>query len=70
MPPVQARAYAEFVAQAKNEEGLPMLEVLHGLRGISLHPLAPSASTNGHAEEYIASSARTAELFSDFLRHF
>ena len=64
MPPIQARAYAELVTQAKNEEGLPMLEVLHSLRGISLHPLAPSASTNGQAEEYIGSSARTAELFS------
>jgi superfamily II DNA or RNA helicase len=64
MPAVQAQAYAELVAQAKNAEGFGLLQSLHGLRSISLHPMAPSSATGRQQKDYIANSARTTELFS------
>jgi hypothetical protein len=64
MPPVQAQAYADLVAQAKNAEGFGTLQALHGLRSISLHPMAPSSAASRQQDDYIAGSARTMELFS------
>jgi superfamily II DNA or RNA helicase len=64
MPEVQAQAYAQVVAQAKNDEGFGMLQALHGLRSVSLHPMAPSNTTAAQREDYIGGSARTTELFS------
>lgn len=55
MPPTQAEAYAELVAQARAGR-LNGLEALHHLRGISLHPEGAGA---GLADEaWIAGSAR------------
>jgi hypothetical protein len=44
MPEAQARVYAEVVGRAKQGDSGPMLETLHLLRGVSLHPIWPPAS--------------------------
>ena len=62
MPPVQARAYAEWVARgvaARGEQGA-MLEILQGLRSVSLLP-APLES-EGLTDEAVAGSARLTAL--------
>ena len=60
MPPVQADRYAEVVRRSSDGSGQGwMLSVLHNLRSISLHPLAPSESMGD--EEYIRASARLAQ---------
>ena len=61
MPALQAERYAEAVHRARSSEvDRPMmLQTLHILRSISLHPLPPSASMSDEA--YIAASARLAQ---------
>ena len=61
MPAVQAERYAEAVYQARSSEieHPMMLQTLHMLRSISLHPLPPSESMSDEA--YIAASARLAQ---------
>jgi SNF2 family DNA or RNA helicase len=61
MPPAQAEAYRQVVERAKAGEGKSMLETLHALRGISLHPVWPSFGTMQAPEAYIAQSARLAK---------
>lgn len=58
MPPLQADAYASIVSKAQNNEDVMILETLHHLRSISLHPFISDASGALSDEEYIASSAR------------
>lgn len=62
MPPAQARAYEQVVLRALAVKGTGergrMLEVLHALRGVSLHPVGPDHA-GGHAT-YLADSARVA----------
>ncbi len=57
MPPLQAEAYGEIVHHGG---GGNMLQTLHHLRSISLHPAAPNELD---LDEYIQSSARLAETF-------
>lgn len=59
MPPPQAAAYAETVRRAHGK-GVSMLETLHHLRSISLHPEPPDSAD---ADAYIAASARLAACF-------
>lgn len=56
MSPAQAEAYDDAVKLARSEgAGCKMLEVLHRLRSISLHPLHPSMAQD---DSYIGASAR------------
>ena len=57
MPPLQADAYGEIVRQGG---GGNMLQTLHQLRSISLHPAAPGELD---IEDYIQGSARLSETF-------
>lgn len=58
MPPAQATAYDAVIQRAMIAKGSGkpghMLEILHMLRGVSLHPVAPEAAGDG----YLADSAR------------
>jgi hypothetical protein len=63
MPEHQAKAYAEVVARAKSDNSGRMLETLHHLRGLSLHPVWPQTSTISNQDAYISQSARLAETF-------
>ena len=66
MPPEQARAYATAVARAVALRGTgqgSMLQVLHQLRGVSLHPRSPE-SAGLDVEAYIQESARLQSLFA------
>ena len=58
MPPPQAAAYADVVLR---REDRGMLETLHRLRGISLHPASPA--DGGDVESYVRASARLSETF-------
>tara|TARA_R110002020_G_scaffold471249_2_gene698136 strand:+ start:12439 stop:15279 length:2841 start_codon:yes stop_codon:yes gene_type:complete len=69
MPAVQAAAYDEAVAVAKAVKASPksMLETLHLLRGISLHPLRSSDSNAYDTEwrqNWINGSARLQKTFA------
>lgn len=59
MPPIQAAEYAEVVFGHQRDGSI--LQALHRLRSISLHPLAPGELD---LEEYIRASARLSETFS------
>jgi superfamily II DNA or RNA helicase len=67
MPPEQAEAYRALVVEAKRQrERSPgfMLKVLHGLRGISLHPRDATVADVSSAvrfEEFAGHSARLAK---------
>src|SRR5262245_41688661 len=43
MPEMQANIYRDVVVRAKQPDAGPMLETLHRLRGVSLHPIWPPA---------------------------
>ena len=58
MPSRQADQYADIVLDA--EQRRSMLQSLHFLRSISLHPRAPD---DGDIDDYIAESARLSETF-------
>ena len=59
MPPLQAEAYGEIV---RHGGGGNMLQTLHHLRSISLHPAAPG-KLDIDIEDYIQRSARLSETF-------
>ncbi len=59
MPPLQAEAYGEIV---RHGGGGNMLQTLHHLRSISLHPAAPG-KLDIDIEDYIQASARLSETF-------
>lgn len=64
MPSKQAESYAEIIARGRKSSGRgSMLETLHALRGISLHPIAPQQSESIPQNEYISWSARLATTF-------
>jgi hypothetical protein len=64
MPALQAAAYDQIVQRAIAARGSGkrghMLEILHRLRGISLHPVAPEDATAGYFED----SARLRSMFA------
>ncbi len=57
MPPAQAEAYAAVV---EGERGGNMLQVLHRLRSLSLHPFVPG---DADIDGYVRASARLSETF-------
>ncbi len=63
MPPPQAQAYERVIQRAMAAKGTGkrghMLEILHMLRGVSLHPYAPEDATSGYFDE----SARLRSTF-------
>jgi hypothetical protein len=63
MPDPQVQAYDAVISHAKSDKAGPMLETLHALRGISLHPVWPQTGVVDDAAEYISQSARLAETF-------
>jgi HJR/Mrr/RecB family endonuclease len=63
MPHLQAEVYAEIVARAKQPDSGPMLETLHLLRGVSLHPIWPPAGEISDQRAFIEQSARLMEAF-------
>jgi SNF2 family DNA or RNA helicase len=63
MPDSQAQIYANIVARAKQPESGPMLETLHLLRGVSLHPIWPPGGEITDQRSFIEQSARLAETF-------
>jgi SNF2 domain-containing protein/EH signature protein/restriction endonuclease/helicase-like protein len=63
MPETQAQIYANVVARAKQPESGPMLETLHLLRGVSLHPIWPPAGEASDQQSFIEQSARLTETF-------
>jgi superfamily II DNA or RNA helicase len=64
MPGEQARVYANVVNRAKDPSAGPMLETLHFLRGVSLHPIWPPAGEIKDQKSFIEQSARLAETFA------
>lgn len=58
MPKPQAEAYGQVVERAKTGQGGSMLETLHALRGVSLHPVWPSFRAMQEPDAYITQSAR------------
>lgn len=64
MSEIQAKVYSDAVARAKQPDAGPMLETLHRLRGISLHPIWPPAGEISDPASFIAQSARLSETFS------
>ena len=68
MPPRQAESYAEIITRGRQASGPgSMLQILHHMRGISLHPVDPQQANGIPHDEYIAWSARLATTF-DILR--
>jgi hypothetical protein len=63
MPEAQARVYGDIVTRAKEPESGPMLETLHLLRGVSLHPIWPPADEIKDQKLFIDQSARLTETF-------
>src|SRR5260370_42492916 len=63
MPDEQARIYADIVTRAKEPDSGPMLETLHLLRGVSLHPIWPPAGEIEDQKSFINQSARLTETF-------
>lgn len=71
MPPIQAEAYANAVSRAQNDDVVIILETLHHLRSISLHPFITDQSGALSDEQYIESSARlsaTIEILDEVKR--
>jgi hypothetical protein len=64
MPAEQAHAYSTAIARAKGEGAGRMLETLHQLRGISLHPVWPQTGAVPDPDAYIQQSARLIETFA------
>lgn len=61
MPRVQAEVYQQIVERAKSGERGSMLETLHALRGVSLHPVWPSFGAMQDPGTYVEQSARLAQ---------
>ena len=64
MPANQAKVYAEVVSRAKDPNSGPMLETLHLLRGVSLHPIWPPSGEIKEPQFFIDQSARLIETFA------
>lgn len=64
MPDEQAKVYANIVNRAKEPQSGPMLETLHLLRGVSLHPVWPPAGEIKDQKAFIDQSARLIETFA------
>src|SRR6202022_4750197 len=62
-PDAQGKVYAEMVARAKQPDSGPILETLHLLRGVSLHPIWPPAGEIKDQKSFIDQSARLTETF-------
>jgi SNF2 family DNA or RNA helicase len=65
MPPEQAQAYRELIAEAhRGKRGEPgfMLRILHQMRGISLHPDGPGRAKASTAKQFETFAARSARL--------
>lgn len=61
MPEVQTQTYREVIARARSESGKQnILQTLHKIRSVSLHPLKPGEAPD---DLYIASSARYQATF-------
>jgi len=63
MQGIQAQNYSDIVTRAKEPESGPILETLHFLRGVSLHPTWPPASEIADPKSFIEQSARLTETF-------
>jgi SNF2-related domain/Helicase conserved C-terminal domain len=63
MPEAQAHAYAVVIARAKSDDAGSMLETLHQLRGVSLHPAWPQTGAVADPHTYILQSARLMGTF-------
>lgn len=63
MQGIQAQNYSDVVARAKEPEAGPILETLHFLRGVSLHPTWPPTSEIADPRSFIEKSARLTETF-------
>ncbi|MBF0213588.1 MAG: restriction endonuclease [Magnetococcales bacterium] len=64
MPKKQADSYAEVVTRGRQASGPgAMLETLHAMRGVSLHPIDPQQAHGIPHDDYIAWSARLAATF-------
>ena len=59
MPPLQAERYEQIVLRGPGDGS--MLQTLHHLRSVSLHPTAPA---NAGLDRYIQESARLSETFA------
>ncbi|MEO5334535.1 MAG: SNF2-related protein [Magnetococcus sp. YQC-5] len=65
MPKKQADSYAEVVTRGRQASGPgAILEILHAMRGVSLHPIDPQQAHGIPHDEYIAWSARLAATFA------
>ena len=62
MPDDQAKVYQEIVLRAKQPEAGPMLETLHLLRSVALHPTWPPAREIDDVKGFIRQSARGRHL--------
>lgn len=58
MPLEQANRYSEAINSAQSSKKPPMLQILHQMRSISLHPVHPDAADLKNIESYINQSAR------------
>ena len=63
MPEVQAGEYRRKIQAHKAGEGKGMLQLLHFLRGISLHPHGPEDGNPDDADSFKEESARLVSLF-------
>jgi HJR/Mrr/RecB family endonuclease len=63
MQGIQAQNYSDIVTRAKAPEAGPVLETLHFLRGVSLHPTWPPATEIVDPKSFIEQSARLTETF-------
>ena len=63
MPQEQAEPYAQIVMRGGPGLGGNMLQTLHRLRDISLHPAPPPAPDELDIDKYIQASARLSETF-------
>ncbi len=65
MPQVQADAYADTIARARTAgaNGRDMLQIIHALRGISLHPHGGDGATPGNRTQWADQSARMVQAF-------
>ena len=60
----QAECYDILIKRVKRDEESKGLQLLHKLRGLSLHPYAPDSESSNDADQYIAESARLRIVFN------
>ena len=60
----QAESYADIITRGRQASGRwSMLEILHAMRGVSLHPIAPQHYESIPQDDYISWSARLETTF-------